>query len=322
MTTVVTGASGHVGANLVRMLLERGEHVRAMVLHDTRGIDGVDVELVRGDVRDSVSLRRAFEGAKSVFHCAAQISIVGDLDGRVHETNVVGAGNVAEAALAAGVTRLVHFSSVHAFDLTYLDGPIDEHAPRARPGRSGAYDCSKWAGEQRVRDVVERGLDAVIVNPTGVIGPGDYKVSRMGLVFRQLQRRTLPALVSGGFDFVDVRDVCQGAIAARERGRTGENYLLAGQWAAVGDLARVAARVTGAPPPWLTAPMWLARIGAPAMTGFAKLTKSEPLYTSESLAALRANREIRTTKAETELGYSKRTLEQSVRDIYAWIESH
>lgn len=170
--TVVTGACGHLGNNLVRRLLAEGRRVRAVDLAPSRSLEDLDVEFVSADVLDADSMRKAFARAEVVYHLAARISISGDPSGEVWVTNVRGVRNAAEAALACGVQRLVHCSSVHAFDLERCTGGIvDESSPRSvRPGLP-AYDRSKAAGEAELRRVVSRGLGAVVVNPTGVIGP-------------------------------------------------------------------------------------------------------------------------------------------------------
>jgi dihydroflavonol-4-reductase len=321
---VVTGATGHVGANLVRELLRRGERVRAIVLEKDPppALHGLDIECVPGDVRDPESLRRAFKGAEMLYHLAAQISIVGEMGGLVHATNVVGVRNVGVAALESGVRRMVHMCSVHAFQQEPLDEPLDETRARVTSKSAPAYDRSKAAGEAEVRALIAEGLDAVIVHPSGIIGPFDYQPSRMGHVFLDLYHRKLPSLLDGGFDWVDVRDVVAGSIAALERGRTGESYLLSGRWCSIGELARIAERLTGVKPPRFTSPRWLARIGAPFLEGWAKLRRQEPLYTAESLVALGANRNYVRTKSERELGHQPRPTEDSVRDVYRWFASH
>jgi dihydroflavonol-4-reductase len=248
-------------------------------------------------------------------HLAAQISIIGEMGGLVRETNVVGARNAAEAALASGARRMLHMCSVHAFDHAQPD-PIAESCPRVT--RGPAYDRSKAEGEKEVRAVAARGLDVVIVHPSGIVGPFDYRPSRMGTVFLDLYRRKLPSLIAGGFDFVDVRDVVSGSLAALERGRGGESYLLTGGWYPIAELAAVVEKLTGVKPPRITSPMWLARVGAPFMEGWARLTKKEPLYTSESLLALRANRHYLREKSERELSYRPRPIADSVRDVYRW----
>jgi dihydroflavonol-4-reductase len=321
---VVTGASGHIGANLVRELLARGETVRTVQRDDNpESLVGLDVERVKADVRDFDSMRKAFEGADILYHLAALISIVGPMGGLVREINVEGAANVARAALETKVRRMVHFCSVHAFDQEPLDEPLDETRARVKQGGPApAYDQSKAAGEAEVRKVVEKGLDAVIVHPSGTIGPWDFAPSRMGQVFLDLFERRLPALVPGGFNWVDARDVVAGAIAAAERGRTDESYLLSGHWKSVAEIATISESFTGSKPPAVTAPMWLARIGAPFLEGFAKVTDREPLYTAESLTALRANRNYDLSKSARELGYRPRPTEESVRDCYTWFAEH
>ena len=314
---VVTGASGHVGGNLVRALLASGRAVRVCVREDTRSIDGLDVERVRADVLDRDSLARAFDGAEVVYHLAALISIVGPQGGRVHRTNVEGPANVVEACLDRKVRRLVHFSSVHAFNQQPPDQPLDETREDAL-GRAPAYDRSKAAGHRNVLAGVARGLDAVIVHPTGIIGPHDYKPSRMGHVLLGLYRREFPALIAGGFDWVDVRDVVAGAMAAEQKGRTGERYLLSGHWVSVMDIGRTVERVTGVRSPRRASPMWLARVGAPFVEAWSKVTKTEPLYTAESLVALRGARDVRHDKAGRELGYDPRPFEDTIRDTFAW----
>jgi dihydroflavonol-4-reductase len=324
MTTVVTGASGHLGANLVRALLERGERVRAVVRDPRKAfqaLDGLEVDRVVADVRDETSLRNAFEGADLVFHLAAVISISGDHGGVVTETNVRGVRNVALAARGAGVRRLIHTSSVHAFRIADHSRPIDESSPRAARPESGAYDLSKAEGERELREVIATGLDAVVINPTGIIGPNDFVPSRMGKVLLQLATRKLPSLIQGGFDFVDVRDVVSGLIAASQKGRTGENYILGGHWHTFTEVAAMVTRATGAAPPALTTPTWLVRLGLPFVGAYGALLKEEPLYTSESLAAAAASRRISHRKATDELGHDPRPLEDTVKDTCAWFES-
>ncbi len=323
MTAVVTGAAGHVGANLVRALLAAGKPVRAVVRDDTRGVEGLPLELARGDVLEPTSLRAAFEGADVVFHLASVITVSGDPDGRVRRTNIEGVRNVAEACLAAGVRRLVHFSSIHAFAAKPRDGMIDESRPRVEErGGQPIYDRTKAAGEREILAGVERGLDAVIVNPTAVLGPFDFKPSRMGRVIRMLATGAMPALVARGFDWVDARDVAAGALAAAERGRTGERYLLSGRWTTFAELARIVATCSGTPLPRFTSPMWLARLGAPFVSAVSKLRGVEPLYTGESLHALRNHRHISCDRARAELDHVPRPLEETVADTVAWFEKH
>jgi dihydroflavonol-4-reductase len=319
---LVTGASGHVGGNLVRALLASGRRVRALVHDDDAlALKGLDVERVRGDVRDPASLPAAMKGVDIVYHLAALISIAGDRGGAVSATNVEGVKNVAQAALAGGVRRFVHCSSIHAFRLEAKERPIHEGSPRSDWPGAGAYDRSKARGEIELQRVVAMGLDAVVVNPTGILGPLDFRPSRMGRVLLALHERSLPALIGGGFDWVDVRDVVSGVLAAGEKGRRGENYILAGNWHSVSEVGRMAESVTGVPAPRFVVPMHLARVAAPFATLFGHVTRQEPLFTSEGLAALRADRGIDRSKAARELGFTTRPTLETIRSAYDWFGS-
>jgi len=317
MKVAVTGASGHIGATLVRRLLDLGAEVRALVYQDHRGLDGLDVEQVAGNVLDSSSLCDLFQDVEVVYHLAARISITGDPTGEVYRTNVDGAENAARAALQRGVRRFVHVSSVHAYDCRTNGQRLNEEALASGPDRP-AYDHSKAAGQARVRAVVEDGLDAVILNPVGVLGPCDFKPSRMGHFFLDLAHRRLPALVDGGFTWVDVRDVVAALVAASERGSAGQSYLLGGPRLHTRQLADLAEQITGVSAPRFESPLWLARMGAPPMEGFARVTGKEPLYTREALEALEANPEVDDSRARAELGHAPRAIEDTLRDTYSW----
>ncbi len=321
MTIVVTGASGHIGANLVRALLEQGQSCRVMVHQNSRSLEGLPVERTTADLLDRESLVRAFGGADLVYHLAARISITGADGGKVRRVNVEGTRNVVTACLQCGVRRLVHFSSIHALRQKPLDQPLDEHRPRVGQ-EAYAYDRSKAMAEAEALAGNDQGLEVVVVNPTGVIGPGDFTPSAMGQVFLDLHRRRLHGLVNGGFNWVDVRDVVSSVIRAAETGRPGETYLLGGHWLSIRGLARVAAEVTGVRAPLFTAPMWAARLGAPLILLAARLTGTRPLFTPEALGALRGNRRVDCGKAARELGHTARPVRETVEDVYNWFESH
>lgn len=325
MRVAVTGATGHVGSNLVRVLLERGDQVRVMIRDRDDALAGLEVERVRGDIGDSAALQRLCAGVEVVYHLAAMISISGDPRGVVRATNVDGTRRVATAALAAGVRRLVHCSSVHAFDL-YRPGDgatqqVDESWPRVPDAAPHfAYDRSKAAGERALREVMALGLEAVIVHPSGVVGPFDFGPSRMGRVLLGLYHRSLPSLIDGGFDFVDVRDVATGMIAAAERGAAGANYILTGHHLRVPALARIAEQVTGVRAPRINAPIWALRFGVPAVEAVGRVLGKEPLYTRESIAVLETRARFDWSRAARDLGYAPRPTLDTVRDTYAWFE--
>lgn len=318
MLTVVTGASGFLGGALVRALLAEERQVRAVDLRRGPGLAGLDVEWMPADVLDISSLEASFQGAEIVFHLAAVISVTGDPTGQVWAVNVDGPRNVAEAALHAGVHRLVHCSSVHAYDLEAGEHRVTETSPRATAAGLPVYDRSKAAGEAALRQMIDRGLDAVIVNPTGVIGPYDFAPSRMGSVFLALFRRRLPALIDGGFDWVDVRDVASSMLAAEAQGRRGENYLLPGHHLSLPELAAAAEQVSGVPKPTFSVPMRFARLWSPLADMVSRRSANPLWYTTESLHALRFDPAVSGAKAQAELGHRPRPFDDTARDIHHW----
>jgi len=319
MNIAVTGATGHVGANLVRTLVASGHSVRALVHGgNRRGLDGVACEFVDGDILERATLDRAFAGCERVFHLAARISIAPGDEDVVHAVNVDGTRNVVAACQAARVSRLIHFSSIHALSPTPHDQAIDETRALTSSPHMPPYDRSKAQAEREVQAAIARGLDAVIVNPTAILGPHDYGPSAMGRVLLDLYHRRLPALVDGGFDWVDVRDVIAGALAAADRAPTGARYLLSGARRTVAELASIVKDVTGVRPPRITSPMWLARIGAPFATAYARVAGKEPLYTKHSLHALRNHQLVSHDKAARELGYTSRPLIETITAAYDW----
>ena len=316
---VVTGAAGHAGANLVRALVQ-GRPVRALVHLDRKALEGLDIEVVTGDICDPDSLLKAFAGAEVVYHLAARISIAKESWSRLEAVNVIGTRNVVEACLRCGVRRLVHFSSIHTIADT-TDIPVDESDPLVESRRYSPYDRSKAAAEREVRQGVERGLDAIIISPTALIGPHDYKPSHFGEALLRLANGQLPALVAGGFDWVDVRDVVQGAMRAEERAPVGAKYILSGHWLSLREVAKMAEEITGVKAPASVCPMWLARIGAPFITAFDLLARRRPLYTSISLQALRGHRQISHQKATRELDYQPRPFWETLIDTLKWFEA-
>ncbi len=318
MTVVVTGAAGHAGNNLVQALLAQGRCVRALVHRDRRALEGLDVEIIEGDVRDFASLRRAFDSAKVVYHTAAYISLSKDEWPRLEAINVHGTRNVVDACVDRGVQRLIHSSSIHALAQEPLNVPLDESRPLVDSPRCPPYDRSKAAGEMEVRRAIEDGLDAVIIYPTGMLGPNDFRPSYFGQVLLALCLKRLPALVSGGFNWVDVRDVVAGAMAAENRAPIGSRYLLPGHWASLRELAAMVTEINWTRPPRLVLPKWVARLGVPFWSRFTRLDGEHPLYTGVSLRALRSNRMISCKRAARDLGYHPRPLQETLADTLRW----
>jgi dihydroflavonol-4-reductase len=300
--------------------LDDGRAVRVLIHEDRRAIEGLDVEVVRGDVRDPGSLRGAFEGADVVYHAAGLISLMPDAWPILEAVNVAGVRNVVEACQRESVRRLVHVSSIHAMVQEPLDVPIDESRPLVKSRRCPPYDRSKAAGELEVREGIAQGLDAVIISPTGIIGPNDFRPSHFGEALLAMREGRLPALPAGGFDWVDVRDVVEGAMRAEERAPAGAKYLVSGNWVSVRGLAEAVADVTGARVPRLTCPLWLGMLGAPFATAWARWRGERPLFTGVSFKALRSNPRVSHERASSELDYAPRPFRQTLVDTFRWFD--
>ncbi len=319
---VVTGASGLVGANMVRALLAQGHTVRALVHHDRRAVQGLEVEQVAGDVRDAQSLLGAFRNAEVVFHLAGCISLEMDSWPEVEAVNVAGTRHVAAACLQCGVRRLVHFSSIHALEDEPLDTPVDETRRRVEAPGLPPYSLSKAAAEKEVAAAQHKGLETVVLNPTGIVGPFDYKPSFFGQAVLGLAKGRIPALVQGGFDWVDVRDVVAGAIQAGLHASSGANYILSGHWHSVQEVARMVQELTGWAAPHLVVPTWLAYQAAPLMRLAARFFGTQPIYTRVSLLALRSNRQVSSARAQHELGYHVRSFRDTLADTLVWFSDN
>jgi dihydroflavonol-4-reductase len=322
MLSAVTGASGHLGANLVRALIERKVEVRALVHHDTRALEGLDIKRVSGNVLDKESLMRAFSGADVVFHLAGRISVVKWDSKEVEAVNITGVQNVVNACMATGVKRLVHISSFHAHMQEPLDEPLDESRPLLDPGSYPPYNHSKAEGERIVRAAITKGFDAVIINPSGMLGPHDYKPSHFGATLLSMAKGKMPATVDAGLSWVDIRDVAEGMINAYEHAKVGAKYILSGHWVTLEYIARQVACITGVKPPKIILPMWIAKASAPLATFIDRIRGRCPLFTSISMRELQSNPNTSHAKASRELGYEPRPLEQTIADTVYWFRSH
>ena len=315
---VVTGASGLVGGNLVRALLSQGRPVRALVHHDHRALEGLDAETASADLNDPAWLEQAFRGAQVVYHLASSISIRMDNWDELERVNVNGTRNVVEACLHCGVRRLVYFSSIHAYQQEPFDQPLDEERPLLTDGHVPPYERSKAAAELIARQAPQRGLDTVIIIPTAILGPYDFRPSYLGQALQMLVNRRIPALVHGGYDWVDVRDVVAGAMQAERLAPSGGRYILSGHWQALQEVARLTAEISVASAPRFTVPTWLAELAQPAMAKLSQLNGSQPLYTRAMLKTLRSNRQVSHAHAAHELGYEPRPFELTLKETLDW----
>jgi len=319
---VVTGASGHLGANLVRALLARGRRVRVVERRRDRALEGLEVDRVVADVCDAAGMVEAIAGAERVFNLAARISTRDTEVPEVRAVNVDGVRNVVEACLRHRVKRLVHFSSIHAFSVHPEDSVVDERRPLCDEPGAGFYDRTKRDGQRIVETAVrERGLPAVVVHPTGVLGPHDYRPSKMGGVLLDFFRGGLPIVPDGGFDWVDVRDVAEGAIAAAERGVVGERYLLSNEWVSMRELARIAEGVSGRRGLRVAVPLAVLRAAVPLARLWGRATDGEPRVTHYAIRTFRYHQRISNEKARAELGYAPRPIRATVEDTYGFFRS-
>lgn len=312
----VTGASGHLGANLVRTLIERGYEVTALVRKSSEALESLDVKIVRGDITDPDSLRPAFTGAEHVYHLAAYISIGDQEWHKLQKINVEGTRYVLTACQSHDVTTLVNFSSIHALDLYPLDQPVTEDNPLVtdRGGHGSDYDFSKAEADRLVRQNSCGSLGTRTIYPTAVFGPHDYLMSLFGRAIVKMATGRLPALIKGGFDWVDARDVAVLAVDAVEKGQNGDRYIASGHYHDMQHVAAVIAELTGVPVSRFSSPVWLARLFAPMMGVWSRLQDETPLYTQGSLSALKENKVMSHDRAATRLGYQPRPFRQSMRD--------
>lgn len=322
---LVTGACGHLGNTIVRKLLALGRRVRALALpgEPLEALSGcAGAELYRGDVCDRASLTSFFEheeGEEAVLiHTAALISIQSKIDPRLRAVNVGGVENIIEECLAHNV-RLVHVSSVHALPEQPGRGVIRETEQFCPQWVKGAYAKTKAEGAQKVLDAVRwRGLDATIVLPAGILGPGDYGHNHLNRTIRSCVTGKLHTLVHGGYDMVDVRDVADACIAAVDKGATGETYILSGrhyEWREIAAILK--AEETGANVRHFFSPAALKGI-APFLELHAKVWRKQPLFTGYSLYCMTANDNFSARRAREALGFVTRSIEETVRETAAW----
>lgn len=321
---LVTGATGHIGNVLIRKLLQRKEHVRAMVLpfEDRSALAGLQVEIVEGDVLDVKSLRQAMQGVDRVFHLAGMISILPGDDPIVRMINLTGTRNVVEIAREMQVRRLIYTSSIHALSRVSEGTTIDETVPFDPLHAISSYDRSKAEATLAVLDAVKNGLDAVVVCPTGVIGPYDFRGSEMGNLFQDWMQSRVNLLVKGAYDFVDVRDVANGQILACEHGKAGESYILSGQRITLTEILHQIQLSLGVPKYGLAIPERIARLAAGFAPWYSRVFGKKPRFTRYSLETVMGNSYISNAKARRELGYKPRPLAQSIRDTVRWLLSH
>jgi dihydroflavonol-4-reductase len=319
----VTGSNGFVGVNLVEQLALSGWRVLALhrAASDTRILGRIAaqraVELVCGDINDPASLTRTLpHGADAVFHVAGSTNLWSMKNAEQDRINIEGTRNMVEAALAAGAKRFVHTSSISVWGMQ--NGTVDETSVATGNVSPVNYQRSKYAAEEAVRNGIARGLDAVIVNPAGIIGP--YDTSGYARLFRLVATGKLPGVPPGSLSFCHVREVAKAHIAAAERGRTGERYLLGGADASVLELVQIIGKLAGRPVPDKPSSAFLLKLVGAAGDFAARFTGKPPTLSSEAAALVTRKLFCDCSKAKRELGFQPVALRSMAEDCYRWMK--
>ncbi len=317
---LVTGATGFVGSILCRRLVDFGMDLRCLIRpgNEATNLVGVEHERIEGSLDDEHSLREAMEGVDAVYHLAALVSFRRKDAEAMQRINVEGTARIARLAREVGVGRLLYMSSIAAVGHSRDKHPIDEDAPYNFGPWKIPYCDTKLGGERAVMSEVEQGLDAVIVNPSSMFGPGDRRKAE-GSLLQALAYDKIPFCPAGGLNVADVRDVVSGTIAAMERGRTGERYILGGENLTGPQLFAKIAQVLGKKPPRHTLPRWLMRAFAQGISLVDAIRPLEPPMTGALARMAPLWMWYSSEKASRELGYATYPIEMALKETFDWM---
>lgn len=323
--TLVTGATGFVGWHVARLLLEKGERVRALVRDPVRGAAALraleGIETVPGDLRDAESLERAVAGCGTVYHVAADYRLWTPRPEEMYRSNVDGTRNLLEAARHAGVERCVYTSTVGCIGMR--KGELgSEDTPAGLDEMQGPYKRSKYLAERVALQFAKEGFPVVIVNPTAPVGDHDFRPTPTGKIIVDFLRGAMPAFVDTGLNVVDVSDVAQGHRAACERGRVGERYILGGENLTLERILLQLAEVTGKIAPKLRIPYAVAYAAGVASTGWAAMTGREPMAPLDGVRMARKKMWVRHDKAVRELEYSAGPARRALEKAVEWFQAN
>jgi len=323
MKALVTGATGFIGSNVVRALVEEDYHVRALVRPNSgrRNLEGLEIESVEGDVRDRDSLRRAVEGCGLVFHVAALYSFWVRPRRLIYEVNVEGTRNVLQIAREKGVERVVHTSSVAALGLREDGRPADEETPVNFENIIGDYKKSKYLAEQVALEFAKE-MPVVIVNPSFPVGPHDIKPTPTGQVIVDFLNRRMPAYMETGMNVVAVEDVALGHLLAAEKGRVGERYILGGENLTMRQLLALLAEITGLPAPRVRLPYYPILGLSYLNAAFCSLSGTTPRMTPETIRLSRHYMFFDPSKAVKELGLPQTPAKEALRRAVEWFRAN
>ena len=321
---LVTGASGFIGGHVARLLAERGENIRILIRpsSDLRAIADLNVERVTGDLRDPDSLRAAVAGSSVVYHVAADYRLWAKDPEELYRANVDGTRNLLEAARREGVRRVVYTSTVGCIGCLGNGTPGDENSPVSLAEMTGAYKRSKFLAEQVALEYARAGLPVVVVNPTAPVGDRDVKPTPTGRIIVDFMKGRMPAYVDTGLNLVDVRDVARAHLAAGERGRPGERYILGGRNMTLREIVEELGRLGGRPAPKVRIPYFVAWGYAAAGTAAARWTGREPRASLDAVRMSRKKMFVRTEKAERELGFAPGPVDEALRRAIEWFQQN
>ncbi len=325
MKALLTGATGFVGSHVARALAAQGADLRLLVRATSRteNIDGLPAERATGDLTDFDSLRRAMAGCELVFHVAADYRLWTREPQAMYRANVEGTQAILKAAQEAGVRRVVYTSSVATMGFTANGRPADEDSPVALGNMVGHYKRSKFMAEQVAREAAQAGQDVVVVNPTTPVGEQDIRPTPTGRIVVDFLRRKFPAYVDTGLNLVDVAEVARGHVAAAEKARPGERYILGGENLTLKQLLDKLASITGLPSPSVRVPQAAAMAFAvldTAWNGF--LLGREPRASVDAVRMSHKKMFVSSARAERELGWKIVPVEGALRRAVEWFRAH
>ena len=318
----ITGASGHLGSCLVRYLLKGNWTVKCLINNDIRSIDGLDVEKIYVSIFDEPSLAKAMIGCDVVFHLAAVVAQEKVDYKNMKKVNVDGTKSICNAALKSKINKLIYFSSIHAFNQFPYQTVLDEKRKLVDTQSASPYDLTKAMAQKEVYNAIEKGLDASILHPTGVIGPYDFKPSRVGQMILDIKNKRMPFAVKAGYNWVDVRDVCSAAIKCVKQGKKGQNYIISGSWQSFKDLSIMIQKKINKKIYYGEIPFLFLYIILPFSKLWSLLTKKRELINLGSIYTLKNQcSKISYDLAKNKLNHNPRSIDSTITDTLSWFES-